>query len=296
MAKQGKKLELYEILAAKRGKGKQPLAFEPRSLRPPGKPGPEPAAADRIGTAPALIIDEGVLPELPNAVSGEGWKKAGPEVKTAPGEIHFFSPPQRPAYPAAVAAEAVSEPKAPPRPRSPREVVLALDMAFFCSLAFLGMAVCSYFIGYRRGQEERPASLVGGDDIFYADPNRLSPRRLAPAPRAVVSPGEQDYTLIIRTEAVDGELPERLELELAEAVAKGKLGGGDEVQGFIFKTGGTDPRFVLSVGLGKSANDPRLDKLLKIYYQMDGLTFSRETTPYRGCRVAPVRELGVQVY
>jgi phenylalanyl-tRNA synthetase beta chain len=43
---------------------------------------------------------------------------------------------------------------------------------------------------------------------------------LAPPPRAAVRPSEADYTLILRTESASDDLPERLEMELAEALTR----------------------------------------------------------------------------
>ncbi|MDR1520339.1 MAG: hypothetical protein LBU23_09405 [Planctomycetota bacterium] len=296
MAKEGKKLELYEILARQKAKGKQSLTMDSRPIRPAGEKGRE-GKREEPAANPAIIIDENAASD-PRSESTPAGLEVRREPEQRPREKKQPVFPRRPAEPEqpTAAPEEKFEPPPPPRPRSPREVVLALDTAFFCFIIILALVGCSYFLGYKRGQEERPASPAGGGDIGDADPERLSLRRLAPAPRSVLRPSDQDYTLIIRTEAADGEMPERLELELAEAVAKGRRDGGGDVQGFIFRTAGAEPRFVLSVGIGKSANDPGLDNLLKIYYKMDGLSLSREPTPYRGCRVAPVRELGAQVY
>lgn len=109
-------------------------------------------------------------------------------------------------------------------------------------------------------------------------------------------PPEQDFTLVLRTEIAGEDALERLELELGEAVALGRQKGGGEFPGFIFRTGGANPLFVLAVGLGKTINDPDLEKLLKIYYEMEGVTLSREPYPYRSGRVAPIRELGTPVF
>ncbi|MCC8179747.1 MAG: hypothetical protein LIP23_02380, partial [Planctomycetes bacterium] len=116
------------------------------------------------------------------------------------------------------------------------------------------------------------------------------------APRAAIRPSESDFTLILLTETVTDELTERLELELAEAVARGRQATNLDVQGFIFRTGGNEPRYVLAVGLGRTANDAGLNSLLQVYNRMEGVTLSREPRPYIGCRIAPVRELGTLVY
>ena len=276
MAKEGKK-DLYEILAAKKEKGgAKPLAAETRTSPVEASQW----ALPRIETPrPTVIVDDSVRPEPPAAEesggeAGDNRKKTG--------------------APEPVDSEPESSPV--PRRRSPREMVVSLNTAFLCFTVVLALVGCTYFLGYKRGQEERPTSPAIDGGIGRTDPERINPMRLEAAPRSVLRPSDQDYTLIIRTEAADEELQERLVLELSEAIARGGLDGGGNIPGFIFKTGGADPRYVLAVGIGKSVNDPVLDGLLKIYYRMDGLTLSREPTPYRGCRVAPVRELGSQVY
>jgi hypothetical protein len=284
MAKEGKK-DLYEILAAKKEKGRgKPLAAE-IAISPADAPQ---LALPRIGTPrPAVIVDNTVLTEPP-AEEENGDESEESQKETA---LKRFS-----GWQFAKTIDSEPEPPPIPRRRSPREMVVSLNTAFLCFTVVLALVGCTYFLGYKRGQEERSALPAIDGGIGQGDPGRINPMRLEAAPRSVLRPADQDYTLIIRTEAADEELQERLVLELSEAVARGGLEGGGNVPGFIFKTGGTDPRYVLAVGIGKSVNDPVLDGLLKIYYRMDGLTLSREPTPYRGCRVAPVRELGSQVY
>ncbi|MDR2390728.1 MAG: hypothetical protein LBE84_03480 [Planctomycetota bacterium] len=287
MAKEGKK-DLYEILAARKEKGGgKPLAADTRTIPSGVRQAPLPR---REAPRPTVIVDDAVLPELsPEERDEDGIRESRDEMAPKKGgEKHSAG--------AGVPVGIEMESPPAPRRRTSREMVVPLNTAFLCFTIILALAGCAYFLGYKRGREERPAAPAADGVIGQADPGRINPMRLEPAPRSVIRPTDQDYTLIIRTEAADGELLERLVLELSEAIAKGELDGGGTIPGFIFKTGGTDPRYVLAVGIGKSVNDQALDRLLKIYYRMDGLTLSREPTPYRGCRVAPVRELGSQVY
>lgn len=305
MAKDGKKLELFEILAAKRAKGKIPLGLEAKSAKQANVPDPEPDTFD----APGMIIDDAVGADLARRKMAEkettlvpSGERTAPE---PPSETEKPAPPAEPTYtehqtqrqvarPAAV-PESV-EPPPEPRPRSPKEVVFSLDVALFCFLIVLGLVTSSYFIGYRRGQEERPAGLIGVTEIETADPGRLNIRHLSPPPRVALRPAETDYTLAIRKEPAGDELPERLELELGEALARGRRESGREIPGFIFRTSGTDPYYVLAVGLGHAANDQELGRLQKIFNEMEGINLSREPRPYGGCRIALIRELGTPVY
>lgn len=283
MAKEGKKLELYEILAAKRAKGKILTGFESKPARQVNSPdgrepeqGSEPRESAKI---PGIIIDDSLETEYSSTSRPPMEAPISPSARESAFKRH--------ADPA---------PAPEPRPRSPREVVFALDTAFIFFSVVLALIGSSYFLGYKRGQEEMPASMTGVGDIEVVDPGRINLRHLSPAPRAAIRPSEQDFTLILRTEPATDGLPERLELELAEAVVRGNQAGGDDIQGFIFRTSGADPRYVLSVGLGRTANDGELNRLLQIYNKMEGITLSREPRPYIGCRIAPVRELGAPVY
>jgi hypothetical protein len=172
-------------------------------------------------------------------------------------------------------------------------VVVALDTAFIIFLVVLVLSGSAYFLGYKRGQEEKPIGPSSGELIDSVNPEQVSLRELAGRLRPVLVPPDQDYTLVLRTEPAVSEIPERLELELSEAVALGAKNFGAEIPAFIFRnTKGDDVRFILAVGLGRGLNDPDLNRLLQIYNQMEGVTLSREPRPYIGCQIAPVRELG----
>ena len=324
MAKEGRKLELYEILAAKRAKGKVPLGLD-APVKQANTPEPQP---EEPTDAPGLIIDDAVAPIL-----SVQEKKESPRAETVkidpPPPVKEASTPARPEpEPLGQRAEARTEYVEPrrtrreskprkiqerpaqsqpapvveyvepePRPRSPREVVFALDTALIFFTVILALVGCSYFIGYKRGQEEKPVGLAGAAEIEVRDPSRITFRNLGSAPKTTIRPPEQDYTLIIRKEpATDNDIPERLELELAEALLRGKQQSGKDIPGFIFRTVGNDPHYILAVGLGQNANDQNLNELLQVYYAMEGVTLSREPKPYRGCRIAPIRELGTPVY
>ncbi len=313
MAKDGRKLELYEILAAKRAKGKAPLGIDAKPAKQANSIDPEPEITD----APGIIIDDAVRPEVdfhePEAAAPlperDTVNQPPPPVRSAPAPAPRRDPeparvetkvgkaakPARRDRPVPAQSDFI-EPAPEPRPKSPREVVFALDTALICFTIVLALVGSSYFIGYKRGQEERPAGLAGVSEIEIADPNRLSIRDLTPPPRAAFRPPETDFTLIIRKEPATDDLPERLELELAEALARGRREAGRDFPGFIFRTGGNDPHFILAVGLGQSANDAELSRLLQIYNVMEGVTLSRQPRPYLGCRIAPIRELGTPVY
>ena len=293
MAREGKKLELYEILAAKRAKGKQ--LFELKEAKQANSSKEVDAGRQKSDspTPPSVIIDD--------SIGSEYLADRGMPVSAEPDESwrETASPPKRgKEWPVqAKPAPMPSEPAPEPRPRSPREVVFALDTAFIVFIAMLALVGSSYFLGYKRGQEEKPAGLAGLGDMEVSDPDRLSLRNLAPAPRAILRPSDQDYTLVLRTEPGSDDLSERLELELAEAVANGRQRGAGDIPSFIFRTSGNDPRYILAVGLGSSANDAELTRLqLQIFNPMEGITLSLEPRPYIGCRIAPVRELGTPVF
>lgn len=287
MAREGKKLELYEILAAKRAKGKIPTGFEGKPARQanaldaqPPEPGGDPAESSKI---PGIIIDDSLATDY-----SSGFSRSSPHATARSSRTPRIESSFQKALDARPAPE--------PRPRSAREVVFALDTAFIFFTVILALLGSSYFLGYKRGQEEKPVGMTGVGDIDIVEPGRINLRHLSPAPRATIRPPEQDFTLILRTEPAVDDLPERLELELAEAVARGKQAAGGDIQGFIFRTSGADPRYVLSVGLGRTANDAELSRLLQVYNKMEGITLSREPRPYIGCRIAPIRELGAPVY
>lgn len=307
MAKDGKKLELYEILAAKRAKGKVPLGIDPKAAKQANVPEPPPELTD----APGMIVDDAISAEARNSFLQPAPKTDAPEAATAvPAAEKRKDAPRREPEPTryqtpSARRERIAvpqpqpefvEPAPEPRPKSPREVVFALDTALICFTIILALMGSSYFIGYRRGQEERPAGLAGLSEIETADPNRLNFRNLAPPPRVAMLPPKTDYTLIIRKEPATDDLPERLELELAEALARGRIEVGMDFPGFIFRTDGNDPHYILAVGLGQTVNDPGLNKLLQAYNVMEGIALSRQPRPYLGCRIAPVRELGTPVY
>lgn len=313
MAKDGKKLELFEILAAKRAKGKIPLGMDAKPAKQANTPDPDPEVMD----GPGIIIDDAVSAEAGYQQQQKETVALPPrESKREPVRVEPAAPPKmerkqsrveyrqqrvEPAAPRPAPAPAPAPPPEPepvpePRPKSPREVVIALDTALIVFVMIVALVGSSYFIGYKRGQEERPVGIAGVGDIETADPSRLNIRNLSPPPRAAMRPPEQDYTLIIRREPATDELPERLELELAEALARGIRESGREIPGFIFRTGGADPHYILAVGLGQTANDAELARLLKIYNEMEGINLSRQSRPYLGCRIAPIRELGTPVY
>lgn len=290
MAKEGKKLELYEILAAKRAKGKAPLALDAKPARQANQPAedetqniPEPSAPSR----PTVIVDDAVADAYPayreQPQAEEKQYEAVPEKK----QTRIRERPVSVKTP-------VPEPE--PRPKSPREVVFALDTAFIFFTIVLALVGSSYFLGYKRGQEERPAGLAGIADIETGDPERFNIGDLAPAPRPTMKPSEQDYTLILRGEPANGAQLERLELELAEAVARGKQAGSGDIPSFIFRVDGNEPRYYLTVGLGASANDQELNRLLQIYNKLEGMTLSREPRPYISCQIAQVNLLGALIY
>lgn len=315
MAREGKKLELYEILAAKRAKGKTPLGAplgaESKSAKQPNAPDTEPDITD----APGLIIDDAIADDVraqlqtqaetttpENRDSARQSARDAIEQSPLPFSKRLESKfsrkrdkhPSRLSPPGEMAEQAPAQ--EPARARSPKEVVFALDTALVFFTVILALLGCSYFIGYKRGQEERPAGLAGLSEIETEDPNRLNIRHLSPPPRSAMRPPEHDYTLIIRKETASDDLPERLELELAEALARGRREVGRDIPGFIFRTTGADPHYILAVGLGQNANDQELNRLLKIYNDMEGINLSRQPRPYLGCRIAPVRELGTAVY
>ncbi len=316
MAKDGRKLELYEILAAKRAKGKVPLGIEVKNARQANMPEPEPEITD----APGLIIDDAIdasayvrseddppVEPPPIAVSEPVTRTTAPveppplrmEQKRAEpsyGEIRRERTERRKERNTRVIEAPEPAPVAEPKVRSPREVVFALDTALICFTVVLALIGCSYFLGYKRGQEERPAGMAGVSDIETAEGNRLGIRTLSPPPRAAFRPPETDYTLVIRIEPATDELPERLELELSEALQRGRQELGRDIPGFIFRTSGNDPHYILAVGLGQSVNDQELNRLLQIYNVMEGIALSRQPRPYIGCRIAPIRELGTAVY
>lgn len=320
MAKDGKKLELYEILAAKRAKGKMPIGVETKAAKQANIPEP----AGDVTDAPGLIIDDDVPyhdryamtdledenkatsfePEAPDSPDADENKTPEPapapkKTESAPRKPRFSRFRRRPAPTANALPGEAPEPAPPPdvpRIRSPREVVFGLDTALVFFTVVLALVGSSYFIGYKRGQEERPAGLAGAAEIETANPEQVNIRHLSPPPRAAMRPPEHDYTLIIRKETAADDLPERLELELAEALARGRQEQGKNFPGFIFRTAGADPHYILAVGLGQSANDQELNRLLKIYNDMEGITLSRQPRPYLGCRIAPVKELGTSVY
>ncbi len=291
MAKDGKKLELYEILAAKRAKGKLPVGIEAKKdVRQANSLPEEYREQEEVAGKPpgTIIVDD--------AVANEYMAAAAPQPDTAvlPPTRESKSRTRREAREAREYREEPEPP--PPRQRTAREVVFALDTAFIFFLVVLALVGSSYFLGYKRGQEERPAGLAGLSDVESTDPDRRSRRHLAPPPRAAVRPSEADYTLILRTEPASDDLPERLEMELAEALTRGRQETQTDFPGFIFLTGGNDPRYILAVGLARTANDAELNRLMQLYNQMTKISLSREPRPYIGCRVAPVRELGTPVF
>lgn len=319
MAKDGRKLELYEILAAKRAKGKVPLGIEVKNARQANMPEPEPEITD----APGLIIDDAIdgsaflasraeetpAPEPPPTVVIEPSARTTAPVEPPPlrmdqkraeqpayGEIRRERTERRQERKTRIIEAPEPVAVAEPKVRSPREVVFALDTALICFTVVLALIGCSYFLGYKRGQEERPAGMAGVSDIETAEGSRLGIRTLSPPPRAAFRPPETDYTLVIRIEPATDELPERLELELAEALQRGRQEIGRDIPGFIFRTSGNDPHYILAVGLGQSVNDQELNRLLQIYNVMEGIALSRQPRPYIGCRIAPIRELGTAVY
>ncbi|GEM_PF-2089109 len=335
MAKEGKKLELYEILAAKRAKGKMPQLFEqkqpqeqqepelpelPSTLRSidPTPPPPPPIPAAAVKQKEKVVIVDDAVDTGGSGGEYSGYStpaKASPYIeRSAPSHDRDDEPvhPQR-SYTAAaasvsaisgsragsrekipgVATAPVSAPPAEPKVRKPREVNIALDSAFIIFIIIVALVGSSYFLGYKRGQEERPAGPIGLGDIENASADHVNLRHLSPASRATVLPPDQDYTLVLRTEPATEDLPERLEYELAEAIAKGSQQFGSPVQGFIFlNSTGNDARFVLAVGLARTPNDADLNRLMQIYNSMEGITLSRESRPYIGCQIAPIRELG----
>ena len=80
MARDGKKLELYEVLAAKKAKGKTPLGFENNKIRQANSIDPEPDGIAQVapeGGNPGIIIDDAVSAEvsLPRPVPEMGERQ-----------------------------------------------------------------------------------------------------------------------------------------------------------------------------------------------------------------------------
>lgn len=306
MAKEGKKLELYEILAAKRDKGKVPLGLDQKTAKQANTPEPEPEV--EVTDRPGVIIDDAVSRDAGFAPVKEPPPAAPPpppphpvvEARPEPRERERapsrreIKPPKVKERPAPVQEH--PEPIPEPRPKSPREVVFALDTALFFFFVVLVLVGTSFFIGYKRGLEERPTGLAGLADLEVMDGERLNIRNLSPAPRTTVRPSEQDYTLIIRTEPASDELPERLELELSEALIRGRQLASYDFPGFIFRSSGSEPLYILAVGVAPTINDAGLESLRNLYNSMDGINLSRVPVPYKGCRISPIRELGTPVY
>ncbi|MDR0361700.1 MAG: hypothetical protein LBJ46_03290 [Planctomycetota bacterium] len=295
MAKEGKKLELYEILAAKRAKGKLSMPVDktgPMYEADRGLASPPPPRDRRHSTAEErlVIVDDAVKPAPASDRSPPRTERLiQPRVELAP-EMPRTAPV------AAYVPQEYVEPIPEPRRRSAREVHFGLDTIFVLFVVVLALVGSTYFLGYKRGQEERPAGLVGLSDIENANPNMYGLRNFSPAARSTIRPPEQDFTLVLRTEPATDDPPERLEMELAEAMARGSREVGTEVPGFLFRnTRGEDVRYVLAVGLAKTANDPELERLLRIYNTMEGISLSREPRPYIGCQIAQVRDLGTPV-
>lgn len=289
MAKEGKKVELYEILAAKRAKGK--LAM------PVDKTGPMYEAERALIPSPP-VRDDSPRADSERPVIVDDALDAGP----AAGPFAYGQRPAAAEHPRVHIPESVYAPPDPaeaaaePRRRSMREVHFGLDTVFVLFVIVLALVGSTYFLGYKRGQEERPTGLVGLSDIENANPDLYGLRNLSPSARSSIHPPEQDFTLVLRTEPADEESRERLEMELAEAMARGSRETGAEVPGFLFRNSrGNDVRYVLAVGLGKTQNDPELNRMLQVYNTMEGITLSREPRPYIGCQIAQVRDLGTPV-
>lgn len=302
MAKEGRKLELYEILAAKRDKGKMPLGLDQKTARQANTPEPEPET--EITDRPGVIIDDAVSREVGFAPIQEPEPVAPPPVETriepkeiSPAPAREYKPPKSKERPPPVQEyqEPIPEPK-PSRPKSPREVVFALDTALFFFFIVLILVGTSFFIGYKRGLEERPTGLAGLAELEVMDGDRLNIRNLSPPPRTTVKPAEQDYTLVLRTEPASEELPERLELELSEALVRGRQQVGYDLPGFIFRTSGSEPLYILAVGVADDYSSTELEKLRTIFNNMDGINLSRIPTPYKGCSISAIRQLGTLVY
>ncbi|MDR1612219.1 MAG: hypothetical protein LBT97_05475 [Planctomycetota bacterium] len=290
MAKDGKKVELYEILAAKRAKGKLampvdktgPMYEAERALTPlvPGR-----TDIPRAAGARTIVIDEAVDAGPAGGAQAYGQRSFPPAELPRTGDGDVVHAPPEP-------EEIPSE----PRKRSMREVNFGLDTVFVLFVVVLALVGSTYFLGYKRGQEERPTGLVGLADIENANPDLYGLRNLSPAARSSIHPPEQDFTLVLRTEPAEEDTRDRLEMELAEAMARGSREVGTDVPGFLFRSSrGNDARYVLAVGLGKTPNDPELNRLLQVYNTMDGIALSREPRPYIGCQIAQVGDLGTPV-
>lgn len=309
MAKEGKKLELYEILAAKRARGKAPLSKETKPIvSNVSEATPDPvrhynrkvivdpavedayAAQERMAAPPPTSEPEPEVQVSGYAQAAVQAPSPSPSMVVPPPPPVLMPPTVQPAH------DSYPEPAPEPRVRSSREVVFGIDSAFILFVIIIGLLASSYFLGYKRGQEEKPAGVSATGDVESGDFDKFNVRALTPAARPSIRPPEQDYTLVLRSEAAKDALPERLEMELSEALAKAREKFGEESPGFIFKTGGSEPRFVLAVGVGKDAVDPGLDKLLKFYNTLQEVVMSREPWPYKNCKVAPIRELGTPVY
>ncbi|MCC8191230.1 MAG: hypothetical protein LIP77_11460 [Planctomycetes bacterium] len=184
----------------------------------------------------------------------------------------------------------------PPRPRSPREVVFSLEMALMVFTVVLALIGSSFFLGYKRGLEEKPASSAGLGGIEMADPGGIYIPDTGPGPRTTLRPSEHDYTVVIRAEPVNEDILKRLEMELTEASAKGSRQAGFDIPWFIYRSESASPLYYLAVGIGRTATDPELEKVRLIFNDMDGLTMSRVPKPYLGCATSQFRQLGESVF
>lgn len=257
MAKEGKKLELYEILAARRAKG--------------------------IGVSDANPVSQASHAPPPQTEPGSQappFRKADAPFSEPVAE-HYVTPVE-------------PLPTIEPRPRSPREVVFKLDVAFMLFVVATTLVIASYFLGYKRGREERPTALVTTDDVDSANLGDLSLRNVQPLTKVLIRPPENDYTLVLRSEAAKDVQIDRLNWELAEAIERGRRKSGEEIQGFIFQTSGGDAQYSLAVGLAKTRDDQALDRLRKIYYEME-MSIAREPRPYKTCKISQVKELGAVI-
>ena len=281
MAKEGKRLELYEILAEKRAKG-IPLLEKPavRSINPPPPVPAKPAKVPVQNPAQNYDYYTQATTFAPKRAENIALEPKIEEMQLA----EVFSEPENVKKNPEVA-------RVEPRAKSAKEIVFALDTAFMVFFAVTVLLISAYLLGYKRGQEEKNI-VAGNAEIDNADLAGINLRSLPPAIRSVTRPPEQDYTLILRTEPVKDVDLRRLDLELAEAMLRGRKDVGVDIQGYIYRTSGTEPRYVLAVGLGKTRDDAGLEKLRNVYSKMERLTMSREETPFQAANIAQVKDLG----
>ncbi|MBN2711659.1 MAG: hypothetical protein JXR97_04395 [Planctomycetes bacterium] len=189
----------------------------------------------------------------------------------------------------------VSAKRAEERITTGKELIFSVETAFIIVVAVLTMVGSSYYMGYTAGG--RKASPDTGGDAAIIDRPDVAVIKSSGGSSEVASPYIQDtkYTLqIYLSKDLSDKEYKLLTLDQSYVLQLQEVANAGVNEAYIFKKQ-NGKLYALGLGLFDDRNDPVLDKLRTIMRKVKGPPH-REGTPYDGCAVVQVKDMGKPVF